>query len=168
MKVYRMPKGAELVLGGEEGALWALHGAVSVRTASGKLERLPEGTLLLRAGARSPDRRVLRALELMRAAPRERWTVARLARAVGLSRAVLARRFAAACGRSPVRCLTELRLSRAVVLLEQGEASLAEIASAVGYASEFAFSRAFKRVHGVATERFQRLARATVPVLLAA
>jgi transcriptional regulator GlxA family with amidase domain len=165
MNVYRLPQGSELSIADGETALLVLNGSCSLRMPDGRVERVAAGSLLLPTQAGRPDRRVSRALELMRAEPSKRWTVERLARAVGLSRAVLARRFVAACGRSPVRYLTELRLALAVSLLEGGEASLAEIAREIGYASEFAFSRAFKRQHGIAPGRYRRLA---APVLLAA
>ena len=94
-----------------------------------------------------------------------------MARTVGLSRAAFARRFAAVSGRSPLRYLTELRLALAANLLETTDDSLAELALSVGYASEFAFSRAFKRKYGLAPGSFRRLrrnARPHSPILAAA
>ena len=157
--VHRLPAGAELVLSEKETAVLVVRGACAIRTRSGKLERVEAGSVLLRrsATAKALDRAVSRALSLMQAEPAKRWTVERLARAVALSRAAFARRFVAAQGCSPLRYLTELRLALAASMLENEDAALAEVAAGVGYASEFAFSRAFRRQHGVAPGVFRRL-----------
>lgn len=135
-----------------------VRGACAVRAATKSSVRVEAGSFLLQQGAnRAPfDRRIARALELLRAEPAKAWTVTRLARTVGLSRAAFARRFAAVCGRTPGRLLVELRLALAASLLERTDDSLAELATRVGYTSEFAFSRAFKRLHGVAPGTFRR------------
>lgn len=109
--------------------------------------------------ARTHDRRIARALELMQARPTERWTVAALARAAGLSRAAFARRFLGELGVPPLRHLTELRMRRAARRLAESDDSLAAIAAEVGYDSEFAFSRAFKRHMGEAPGGFRRRSR---------
>lgn len=102
---------------------------------------------------------VRRALSLLAAEPAQRWTVASLAKSVGVSRPVLARRFVESTGVSPLRSLTRLRMVRAAELLEESDAGLAEIASRVGYDSEFAFSRAFRRHHGLPPGAFRRAQR---------
>jgi AraC-like DNA-binding protein len=107
------------------------------------------------------ERRVKRAIALLEADLAERWTVERLAKAVGLSRPVLARELARTTGLSPHRYLTRRRMERAAERLRASDAGLAEIATRVGYVSEFAFGRAFKRFHGVSPGAFRR--RATVP-----
>jgi transcriptional regulator GlxA family with amidase domain len=123
---------------------------------------------LVRADAR-PDPQVEKAMALMRADLDARWTVARLARAVGLSRAAFARRFAASQGVSPLRYLTRLRMERAAQLLGATDAGLSRIASDVGYASEFAFNRAFKRFYLRSPGAFRSLLRtSTTPMLRAA
>ena len=157
--VHRLPVGAELLLAEAETAVLVVRGACAIRRRSGELERVEAGAVLLRqnGAAKSVDQPVSRALALMQAEPAKRWTVERLARAVGLSRAAFARRFVAVSGRSPLRYLTDLRLALAASLLENEDAALAEVASRVGYVSEFAFSRAFKRQHGVAPSLFRRL-----------
>ncbi|HVZ32434.1 MAG TPA: AraC family transcriptional regulator, partial [Polyangiaceae bacterium] len=96
-------------------------------------------------GQRHPlrDRPVERALELLNADLSKRWTVELLARAVGCSRPAFARRFLRVLGLSPMRYLTCTRLRVAAALLLGSDAGLAEIASRVGYQSEFAFNRAF-------------------------
>jgi len=157
--VHRLPVGAELILAEAETAVLVLRGACAIRTQSGTLQRVEAGAVLLRQNGTTKrvDRPVSRAIVLMQAEPAKRWTVERLARAVGLSRAAFARRFVAVSGRSPLRYLTHLRMALAASLLENDDASLAEVALRVGYASEFAFSRAFKRQHGVAPSLFRRL-----------
>ncbi|WP_437572949.1 AraC family transcriptional regulator [Sorangium sp. So ce887] len=105
------------------------------------------------------DRRVARVLRLMQEKPAERWTLEALAKAAGLSRAALARRFLAELGVPPLRYLAELRMQRAAELLAEGDGSLAAVAAEVGYDSEFAFSRAFKRRTGEAPGAFRRRSR---------
>ena len=98
--------------------------------------------------SRSTDPRIARALAAARARLAERWTVAKLAKVAGMSRAAFARRFLADVGVPPLRFLANERLRRAAALLEATDASLAGIAVEVGYATEFALGRAFRRVVG--------------------
>jgi AraC-like DNA-binding protein len=147
--------------GVKEGLLFALLGYV---------ERAQDRKHESRAAvnpARVRDRQIARALELMRSDLSARLSVAALAKAVGLSRAQFARRFAAVVGVPPLRYLTEQRLNRAAELLEHDDDSLADIALRVGYESEFAFSRAFKRFTGEAPGQFRRRIRAFPPATLA-
>ncbi len=110
-------------------------------------------------GAKPADERVARALRLLRARPAERWSVAALAKAAGLSRAAFARRFLAEIGLPPLRHLAELRMQIAARLLAEGDEPLAAIAAQIGYESEFAFGRAFKRQTGEAPGAFRRARR---------
>lgn len=105
------------------------------------------------------DPRVARALEALDARPAERWTVARLAKVAALSRAAFARRFAAEVGSPPLRHLAALRMARAAEILATTDASLAEIAAVVGYANEFALSRAFRRHIGSPPGAYRRSVR---------
>ncbi len=91
------------------------------------------------------DPAVGRALALLHAAPAHPWTVAELARRVGLSRSALADRFRSRVGRSLIRYLTAWRMELAAQLLAGSERSVAEVADQVGYRSEAALNRAFKR-----------------------
>jgi AraC-like DNA-binding protein len=95
------------------------------------------------------DTRIEKAITLLNCDISRRWTVELLARAVGLSRAVFARQFARSLGLSPMRYLTQRRMQVAAALLHGSDAALAEIARRVGYESEFAFNRAFKRHYAV-------------------
>lgn len=99
---------------------------------------------------------VRKALTLLASRLSERWTVERLARELGLSRAALARRFSSATGTSPLRYLQAQRIAEAERLLSNSDLTLSEIARRVGYESEFAFNRAFKRLRGVAPGQFRR------------
>lgn len=101
------------------------------------------------------DPHVARALDAMSRAPEHRWTVAELARLVGLSRAAFARRFRRATGVSPLRHLTNLRMRFAAERLSTNVEKLAAIAALVGYTSEFAFAKAFKRAFGVSPGSFR-------------
>ena len=95
------------------------------------------------------DEVVGRALSFLHQAPADAWTVERLARCVGVSRTVLGERFAAVLGLPPMQYLTHWRLQLASHLLRSTSATLPEIAGRVGYESEAAFSRAFKRGLGL-------------------
>ena len=102
------------------------------------------------------DAAVSDALARLHQEPARRWTVADLAREVGLSRSVLARRFREKVGQTPLAYLAQVRLELAARQLLTSEASLIEIARRVGYDSEFAFNRAFKRQYGRPPGRFRR------------
>ncbi|MGV9678935.1 AraC family transcriptional regulator [Nocardia sp. NPDC003482] len=84
------------------------------------------------------------------------WTVATLSAVAGVSRATLGRRFAATVGEAPLAYLTRWRMLTAARLLRESDAGLAAVARRVGYASEFAFAKAFKREFGQAPGRYRR------------
>ena len=85
------------------------------------------------------------ALSLLHGAPERKWTVAELAVGAAVSRSLLDERFRQVLGRSPIRYLTEWRMHLAEELLATTDLGVAAIARRVGYESEEAFSRAFKR-----------------------
>ncbi|WP_072478911.1 AraC family transcriptional regulator [Amycolatopsis australiensis] len=96
------------------------------------------------------------ALRLLQHQPAEPWTVAKLAAGTGVSRAALARRFAAAVGETPMAYLTAWRLALAADLLRQEPgATIAAVARRVGYGSAFTLSAAFKREYGVSPQRYR-------------
>jgi len=101
------------------------------------------------------DEPIGNALGLMHASPARAWTVRSLARSVGLSRPVFARRFTERVGDTPMGYLRGVRVERAARLLVETADSLAAIATAVGYTSEYAFNRAFRRARGVPPGRFR-------------
>jgi AraC-like DNA-binding protein len=87
--------------------------------------------------------------------PAHAWTVAALAERSGLSRAPFARRFREAVGEPPLAYVTRWRMTMAADMLEQG-GRVANVAHEVGYDSEFAFAKAFKRLRGIAPGQFRR------------
>ena len=102
------------------------------------------------------DRFVARALTLMHARPAHPWTVEDLASRVGMSRSGLAQRFADLLGVPPMQYLAQWRLQLAAQQLRLGDRSLALVAEDVGYESEAAFNRAFKREFGVPPATWRR------------
>ncbi|NTX63634.1 AraC family transcriptional regulator [Myxococcus sp. CA051A] len=105
------------------------------------------------------DRTLASVLGWMHAEPGRNWTVSELARRSGTSRATLARRFASEVGVAPHEYLTRLRMQEAAQALREGQDGLAAIAGRVGYESEFAFNRAFRRVMGLPPGEYRRRAR---------
>lgn len=95
------------------------------------------------------DPHVGRALALMHADPARAWTVETLAQEAGASRSALAKRFVDLIGEAPIQYLAGWRMQLARRLLRESNAGLAELAARVGYESEAAFSRAFRRAVGV-------------------
>ena len=91
----------------------------------------------------------------MHADPARRWTADDLAREAGSSRTVLAERFNALLGRPPIDYVTSWRIQLAADRLRNGSDSIAGIAADVGYESEAAFNRAFKRVTGMTPGRWR-------------
>ena len=94
------------------------------------------------------DPQVGPALTLLHAQPERPWTVEALAREVGVSRAALAKRFVELVGESPIQYLAGWRMHLAQHLLQDSTLGVAEIAGRVGYDSDAAFNRAFRRVVG--------------------
>jgi transcriptional regulator GlxA family with amidase domain len=106
------------------------------------------------AGVRDPE--VGRALSYLHAEPGRAWTVDELARNVALSRSALAQRFGTLVGEPPMRYLASWRLQVARQLLTQPGIGVAEVATRVGYDSEAAFNRAFKRHVGLPPATWRR------------
>jgi AraC-like DNA-binding protein len=96
------------------------------------------------------------ALRLVHDDPSREWSVAELAQRVGMSRSTFAERFTDVVGISPMQYVINWRVRKAASLLRGGDAGLAEIAARVGYQSEVAFAKAFKRAMGVAPGAYRR------------
>jgi AraC-like DNA-binding protein len=110
------------------------------------------------------DPRIAETIALMREQPSRDWTVEELARRVGMSRSVFSARFRELVGEPPLAHLTRWRIQAAAARLRgQPDRGLAEIAAEVGYASEAAFNRAFKRCVGVAPGEFRKGLLAGIP-----
>lgn len=84
------------------------------------------------------------------------WTVESLAETAGMSRSAFAARFKDLLGQAPLEYVTEWRMQKAVQLLQQRDKKLFEIAKSVGYESDAAFSKAFKRVLGITPGEHRR------------
>jgi AraC-like DNA-binding protein len=106
------------------------------------------------AGLRDPL--VGRALACLHGEPSRAWTLDELARETGSSRSVLAERFANFVGEPPMHYLTRWRMQRAAGMLIDGNAKVSAIARQVGYDSEAAFSRAFKKHAGASPDAWRR------------
>jgi AraC-like DNA-binding protein len=104
-----------------------------------------------------------RALAALHHRPTRAWDLDGLAREVGMSRSVLAERFTHLVGVPPMQYLARWRMQLAANLLSTTSAGLAEIAARVGYGSEAALSRAYKRWIGVAPADWRRRRQGTVP-----
>jgi len=147
----------------EESVRYALEEARSPRPGgAGVLGKLAElmfiETLRLYANAEGEgrtgwlagigDRIVGAALNALHRAPAQAWTLESLAASAGTSRSVLAERFQHLVGTTPMQYLTQWRMLLAANLLRRSNASLARIAEDVGYQTDTAFSRAFRREYG--------------------
>ena len=106
--------------------------------------------------ARWRDPAIGRALSLMHGSLTQTWTLDELAREVGLSRSTLTERFTAHLGVSPMRYLSRCRLQLAAERLRAGQQSVAQIGYGIGYESEAAFNRAFKREFGMSPGAFRK------------
>jgi AraC-like DNA-binding protein len=125
------------------------------------LEGLPSEHTGWLAALRDPG--VGRALALIHEQPARVWTLEELARQSGMSRSVLADRFAQLVGEPPIQYLTNWRMQVAARLLADGASKVAVVGREVGYASEAAFSRSFKKLTGLspATWRETHASRAS-------
>ncbi|MFE3195726.1 AraC family transcriptional regulator [Nocardia sp. NPDC059240] len=108
--------------------------------------RNPESGASWLAALRDPE--IASTISLLHESPSHPWTIEELAARVGVSRATLARRFTALVGEPPLAYLSRWRMDLAARRLRHTSEPLPVIARSVGYTSEFAFSRAFKRTHG--------------------
>lgn len=106
------------------------------------------------AGLREP--RVAAALEAMTRRPGDPWSIAELARRAGMSRTSFAQLFASTVGEPPMAWLTRLRMERAAGMLRDRRLSVGHVASQLGYGTEAAFRRAFKRSRGVGPGALRR------------
>ncbi len=120
-------------------------------------EELPPRQAGWLAGLRDPV--VAPALAALHARPAHGWTLAELARAAATSRTVLTERFSQTVGLPPMQYLTEWRLQLAAEQLAEGGKKVAAVGADVGYESEAAFSRAFKRKTGYAPAAWGRMRR---------
>jgi AraC-like DNA-binding protein len=139
---------------GGESVLARMSELMFVEVIRGHIETLPEGQTGWLAGLR--DRTVGRALNLLHGRPSHSWTLEELAKESGLSRSALADRFTRLIGQPPMQYLARWRMQVAANRLVNAAESVAQVALDVGYDSEAAFSRAFKRAVGVSPGAWRR------------
>jgi len=139
---------------GSETVLAKLSELLFVEAVRRYAEALPDGQTGWLAGLREPY--VARALALLHRDITRRWTVDDLGREIGLSRSALADRFIRLIGVPPMHYLANWRMQVATQKLRNTSASLAQVAEIVGYDSEAAFSRAFKKAFGAAPATWRR------------
>ena len=118
------------------------------------IDTLPPDAIGWLSGLR--DAHIGAALALLHGKPAETWTVESLARGVGLSRSLFAERFAHFVQDSPMHYLTRWRMQLATRLLERKGVGIAQVAVEVGYESEAAFNRAFKKCVGMPPGTWRR------------
>ena len=105
------------------------------------------------------DRQIGAGISLIHRDLNRPWTVGALAAAVGMSRSAFALRFSLLLGESPIQYLVRRRMARASTLLEADQRPIARVANEVGYESDVAFSRAFKRHVGLSPVEFRSAKR---------
>lgn len=132
---------------GAECVLTRLAELMFIQVVRQYLETLPEGQTGWLAGLRDPL--IGKALTQLHGRPAHPWTLAELAGEVAGSRSKLAERFNELVGQPPMQYLTHWRMQLAANLLSRAGAKVAAVAAEVGYGSEAAFSRAFKKATGV-------------------
>jgi AraC-like DNA-binding protein len=117
---------------------------------------LPEGGLAV-----SPHslNQIFAAVQIMACEPEKHWSLAGLARRVGMSRSAFAAAFRRVLGRPPLQYLTESRMRRAAELLRIGDLPIKEISRRVGYDTDIAFARVFKKFSGVTAREYRRAER---------
>jgi AraC-like DNA-binding protein len=143
---------------GSEAMLAKLSEALFVDTLRRYIAALPEQETGWLAGARDPV--VGKSLTLLHCKAQHPWTIAELAKEVGLSRSALVQRFTRYLSEPPMAYLMRWRLQLAARALGSTSRGVAEIAFDVGYESEAAFNRAFKREFGLPPARYRREQRA--------
>ena len=125
-----------------------------VEAVSHYIAGLPEDKQGWLAGLRDPN--IGRALALLHASPAKAWSAEELAGEVGMSRSGFAERFTSLVGQPPMQYLTFWRMHLAAQQLRESRGAIAQIGHDVGYESEAAFSRAFKRQFGASPAAWRR------------
>jgi len=139
---------------GSETVLTKLSELMFIDVVRGYLETLPPAQSGWLAGLRDPL--IGKALSLLHGKPAHDWTIDELAKRAGTSRSILAERFTDLVGLPLMHYLAKWRMQIASELLTGSNANIATIAAQVGYDSEAAFSRAFKKMIGVAPSSWRQ------------
>ena len=126
----------------------------------------PEVAMALDAPTpQSGDPAVARALKVIHSRFAEKLGIATLAREAGVSRSVLSERFGRLIGEPPMHYCGRWRLRQAAIMLRDGDRRAGDVAYAVGFGSEEAFSRAFRRLYGQAPAAWRRGVRSSAPAV---
>ena len=149
--------GGPVAARGGEAVLAKLSEVLFVETLRAYIAQLPANQTGWLASAREPE--IGRVLALMHRDPAHPWTIASLADEAGMSRSVLAERFRYYLDQTPMAYLTSWRLQLGAQMLSSTNYSVAQIAAEVGYESEAAFNRAFKRAFELPPARFRNQSR---------
>ncbi len=149
---------AEISTAGSDALLARLSEVLFLEAIRRFIETLPPEETGWLAGAR--DQMVGHSLMLLHQSPMAPWTIAELAKRVGASRSTLAQRFAHYVGEPPMKYLADWRMRLAAKLLDSSNRSVLEVAVQVGYDSEAAFTRAFKRRYGNPPAQYRKALRA--------
>ena len=104
------------------------------------------------------DKRIAKALQQLHNNPHITWTLEKMAKKVGMSRAAFAKRFKELVGQPMFEYLTMLRMQRAKELLQETKLPRYEVASRVGYESDLAFTKTFKKHTGTTPTRYRKQA----------
>jgi len=140
---------------GGQGVLGRLSELMFIDVVRRYIETLPAERTDWLSGLRDPY--ISRALSELHRSPAKNWTLESLARQAGLSRSALAERFTQFIGQPPMQYLAAWRMQLASNQLATGLDSIATVANRVGYESEAAFSRTFKRIVGVPPGQWRRV-----------
>ncbi len=125
-----------------------------IRAVRAHLASLPAGGATWLRAIQDPE--IGTAIGLIHDAPNAPWTVQSLADTVAISRSAFAARFTALLGQAPLQYLTGCRMRKAAEMLGSGQAPIKKVAIRVGYDSEAAFSKAFKRTMGIAPSLYRK------------
>jgi AraC-like DNA-binding protein len=147
---------------GGESFLAKLSELMFIEVVRQHLETLPAEETGWLAGLRDPN--IGKALSVIHGNLAQNWTIEQLAKQVGLSRSVLAERFATVVGVPPMQYLARWRMQVASGLLSGSRNNMATIATEIGYGSEAAFSRAFKKMVGMSPSAWRSRQRVPRPM----
>ena len=157
--VRLMAHEARTLLPGGETVITRLADVLVIQAIRSWLEGDPEARAGWLGAMRDPQ--IGRAINHIHRSPGQEWTVARLAHEVAMSRSAFSARFTNLVGEPPMQYVARWRMLVARSMLAEGTAALAEIAEKLGYRSEAAFSRAFKRETGMSPGAARAVARAS-------
>jgi AraC-like DNA-binding protein len=148
---------------GGEAVITRLSDILVIQAIRAWIAREPEGQTGWLGGLQDP--RIGQAMSLVHRDPAQPWSVASLARATAMSRSAFAARFTELVGEPVMRYVTRWRMQVALDWLQQDDVPVAELAAQLGYESEAAFSRAFKRMIGMSPGGVHRSPPETRPEL---